>query len=1351
MTFPASFQQEGVWFHALSNGSTSYWNFTEHKSCNESINLDALKKSLYMVVQRHSLLKSNFKWHEDKLFQWINDPVEVSTFFEHQKFEGKSESEIDKIVTSKIISEERYEFDFERETLIRFKVLEFNTVNHFVLTISHILTDYVSMQIFWEDLDLLYDTCIHKNPEKPVALGKHYFDYCLEQADFSKTDEHERQKNYWEEKLSDRPLLLELPFYKIKSKATIHYRNIDLPTKLVQDIRVFSFKNRVLYSSVFLLAYFVLLHRYSRKNEIAIGNTINGRRGKKKCYQGVMGLLVNRVVHVQNIQGHGTLLELLNTVNLDLLDSIKNNDITHEEVLRAVNSKNKSDLAPLFNTVFNMLKEDNAISGGPKRFQKTKYDVTHVVGSTQYDMGLTIIDEGEGARVRMDLKCDEVFSPIIDLVLQNYIGILNDCVYNSQIKVKDTNKLAGAERNMLLKEFNATNVNYPAGTTVAELFEKCVDQYPENSALNYKGFSLNYGELDKKSNQLAHYLLAKGVKPEDLVGLCIHRSVEMIIGMLGIIKAGGAFVPIDPSYPRERIDFMLEDTKASVVLSSKSAAGVLQDYTGALILLDAHWESIAKESEARPSLQYDPGHLVYVIYTSGSTGKPKGVLIGQKALLDHVFGLVESANLRASKSFSFFAPLVADAGHALIFSSLLFGGLLHILSDEILHNTTGLNEYFHKNEIDCIKIVPSLWESYESNDAPLLPKKTLIFGGDTLSPGLLALLHKYDYKGTVYNHYGPTETTIGKTIHKVDLRKKYTTVPIGRPFSNTEVYIMDNAQRLLPIGVPGELCIGGAGVTRGYLNRPGLTKEKFVPNPFGTQERNRLYRTGDLVRWLPDGNIEFIGRMDNQVKIRGYRIEPGEIESAVQQSDMVRQCVVVAQDDHNGDKRLVGYVVPEGNFNQKTLIAYLAGQLPDYMIPNLWVPLEKILLTPNGKVDKKALPNIVTREWLDNPYVPPQKEKEKVLADIWRQLLAVERIGIHDNFFALGGNSLIALQFIGRLRHRNYDMDFKTIFKYRTIAKLSEHLIVLPENHKETFDKGASGSKEEERNHPHVHLLNEKQNQPILFVVPGTPGFTYGYGEIAGAFENMFCIYGIQMMGLAEGEKPLSDVKAMAEQHNTWIKQIQPKGPYRFIGHSLGAHVAFEMIRQLEEEGQVVEFFTILDASAMSLKAPGKNVKKDIPAITRQFLEDYNLIKSPSPQWLDSIETNIKTTGEVDACLAVVNLVRNEIQDCEKRGHLLQVLHTILVQSQIEYVPGEKINTRVLVIRAQEKDWNGHNEYLGWEAHCHIIRSVVAPGGHLTMIEDKNAPALVAIIKENLMNIHPTEQVAKMVSRPSKS
>ncbi len=573
--------------------------------------------------------------------------------------------------------------------------------------------------------------------------------------------------------------------------------------------------------------------------------------------------------------------------------------------------------------------------------------------------------------------------------------------------------------------------------TVIDIFSKQARETPGNLAVKFNEIELTYAQLDEISNRLAHYLIKKGVVRGALVPICLHTPLDMVIGIWGILKAGAAYVPIDAEFPAERIRYMINDTSAQIVLSDSHSTSFLAAAEGkSIILADNDWQVIKDCDRGLPDVAVSGNDLAYVIYTSGSTGLPKGVLIEHRSVTDYLSGLFARLPYHTCRSFTLGVSFAADSVITHLFGSVICGGELHLFSKEDYNNVEYIHQYFAANNIDCLKIVPSHWKSLSLNGKELLPKKILMFGGEALYTSMITdILPPTARECILINHYGPTETTVGQLLHEIKDSMPYGhTIPIGKTFTDASVYILDEAGNEVRNGEPGELFIGGTCVARGYLNRPELTTERFVKNNISSDSNSRLYRTGDLVRKLQDGEIEFLGRIDDQVKIRGYRIELGEIEDVLQKAPGVKQCVVLAREGSNGDKRLVGYVVCTAGYEKKAIITYLEEKLPAYMVPQILVPLAELPFFPNGKVDKKALPNPDASTLLGNVYVAPQTETETQVCDIWKEVLSVARVGTEDNFFELGGTSLLALKTVALLKSRHgLHLPVVKLYQYPTV------------------------------------------------------------------------------------------------------------------------------------------------------------------------------------------------------------------------------------------------------------------------------------------------------------------------------
>lgn len=619
-------------------------------------------------------------------------------------------------------------------------------------------------------------------------------------------------------------------------------------------------------------------------------------------------------------------------------------------------------------------------------------------------------------------------------------------------KIDTINILSENEKALLLDDFASSSVEYPRKETILGIFRGHVGRQPDAIALVFENEKLSYAELDRRSTQVAHAITSLGIKPGARVPIFVERGTAFMTGLLGVLKTGCAYVPIDPETPAERLHAILEDTAARVILIGNTQAAnittILPNNENQLQWINIEASLPHPTHAAGHTTPVSPEDLVYVMYTSGSTGKPKGVMVQHSNLLDYLYGLEQVIGISQCKSFAVVSTFAADLGNTVIFGSLFTGGTLHILSKERSGNPSQMLHYFEEHAIDCLKMVPSHWQALCIGDRLLLPRKKIIFGGEALPVEIVKQIQTAGTACQVINHYGPTETTIGKLLHSTEPHIHYANqVPLGKPFSNTTVYVLNEHRGLCPIGVAGELYIGGDGVAKGYLNRDDLTAERFVPDPFHPGENRKLYKTGDRVRWLPDGNIAFLGRTDDQVKIRGYRVEPGEIQALLSQHPAVRQCIVLAKANKAGDKQLVAYIVPTGDFEAATLLQYLQEKLPAYMVPSRLVPLPSLPLTSNGKINRQALPDVVSkRPDLATLYKAPETEYEKKIVALWEALLDLDKVGVNDNFFELGGSSLLAMKTVAKLKERyNYDLPVTKLYQLTTAGRIAEFLESSPE------------------------------------------------------------------------------------------------------------------------------------------------------------------------------------------------------------------------------------------------------------------------------------------------------------------
>ncbi|MEO8109717.1 MAG: amino acid adenylation domain-containing protein [Ginsengibacter sp.] len=975
--------------------------------------------------------------------------------------------------------------------------------------------------------------------------------------------------------------------------APMHRKKFLISKELTQQLQAFVKNEQATLFITLLEVLNVLFYRYNPHDDICIG--IRGASAPLTAEDLPMALF-NGLIHVPNkLRNKRSFIELLNDIKLNVHKSSEysGHSYTYEDELLASKGDLRLTTPSQVTLIVQTLEEDSQIQFGILQLSGEPLTLSSSKPETQFFMKET--QDGIACNIEYNLQIYK--DERIDQMVNHLKELLASILQSPDEEISKHNILTAAERRQLLIAFNDTKTEYPRDKTLVGLFEEQVNANPKKLAVVFENKKLTYDELNKRSNQVAWCLLRNGVKKEQLIPIFIERSVEMLIGLLGILKAGAAYVPVDTEYPADRINYMLEDTAATFIISSKKSHVKLPaSATVNVIEIDNSNDVIKNMPLKNPGVLISSRDMAYVIYTSGSTGKPKGVMVEHQAIADHCFGLIEAAQLKNCTSFALFSPLVFDAGHSIIFTSLLIGAALNILSKELIMDGEKLASYLEENPVDCIKIVPSVWLSYVNNDNVILADKIMIFGGETFSPKIQEHLSKLNYNGIVYNHYGPTEATIGKCIHKVDLHKKYKKVPIGKPFSNTQLYVVDAFGQIVPFGIDGELYISGEGIARGYLNRPELTAEKFIENPFRNlnlpevDEQNntyntsnavhgsRIYKTGDKVKWNADGEIEYLGRIDDQVKINGYRIELGEIENVLLQNKDIKQAAVKLCEDGNNNKILVGYIVPRKSFDKQNTADQLKEKLPDYMIPGMWIELDQLPLTPNGKIDKKTLPLPDFAELLKKKYAPPTDEIEKALVKIWKNLLGAENIGIYDTFFELGGNSIQAVSMFNRVRkHFGKTLPIATIFQAPDISKLAS-IIAQNEN--------ISGLASLVPIQPNGH------NAPLFCIHAGAGNILF-YNDLAKSLGTGQPLYGLRAKGMNGKEHFHQTIEEMATHYIKEIRAFQPKGPYSLAGYCLGGIIAFEMAQQLTKQGQKVNLLALFNSRSPTYLEAAKNLKTE--------------------------------------------------------------------------------------------------------------------------------------------------------------
>ncbi|MBE0546008.1 MAG: amino acid adenylation domain-containing protein [Verrucomicrobia bacterium] len=1066
---PLSFAQERLWFLEQLEPGIAFNNIPLAFRVTGKLNTAALEQALQEIIRRHEPFRTTFTAANGR-------PVALavpSPKFSVQKRDlsglptGEREAEAQRLIAD----EAQRPFDLTRDLLLRATLLRLSPAEHLLLlTTHHLACDGWSLDVFHRELAALYEAFALGRPSPLAALPIAYGDFAAWQRDALRGADFERQLAYWRQQLNGASPALDLPTDRPRPPvqtyrgAAIHFA---LPATLPAELAQLSRKANVTPFMLLLAAFQTLLHRYSGQADILVGSPIAGRARVET--EDLIGFFLNTLVLRGDLSGDPTFHELLRRTRQTALDAYVHQDVPFEKIAEAVQPNRDLSRSPLFQVMFVLQNEPLR----PLELAGLKVSALPAhSGTAKFDLTLSLTETPDGLVGFMEYNRDLFDAATITRMLGNFETLLASVIAHPEQRLLELRLLTANERRQLLVEWNDTRTEFSSDKCIHELFEAQVERTPDSVALVFEDEEITYRDLNRRADAVARELQTMGVGADVRVAICVERSVEMMVGLLGILKAGGAYVPLDPTYPKERLAFMLKDSQAQVLVTQESLQADFKFVSPNLsvLCLDAfnHATRNTQHASNPQSTIRNPqsSDLAYVIYTSGSTGKPKGVMVTHRnvvnffAGMDRVLG-TEPGVWLAVTSISF------DISVLELFWTLTRGckviihrepdpnrsrnGQAHREFKKANGQWRSMSDQILRHGVTHMQCTPSLAGTLllapESHEAMRRLSK-LLLGGESLPSTLVGQLRRV-FSGELLNMYGPTETTIWSATHRVDGTDG--AIPIGRPIANTQIYILDQQLQPVPVGVPGELFIGGEGVARGYLNRPELTAEKFIPHPFASElaaqpsgMSPRLYRTGDLARYRADGTIEFLGRTDSQVKIRGHRIELAEIEAVLARHPDVREAVVIAREVALGDQRLVAYhVAANGHVATATeLREFLKQELPDPMVPAAFVSLDKLPLTPNGKVDRKALPDPEDiRVSLDTAYVAPRTEMEKAIVTIWCALLRVERVGLHDNFFDLGGHSLLVVQVQARLRDSlGMDLPIVRLFQYPTIGALTKFL-----------------------------------------------------------------------------------------------------------------------------------------------------------------------------------------------------------------------------------------------------------------------------------------------------------------------
>ena len=1165
---PLSYAQQRLWFlDQLEPGSPLY-NLHLSLRLKGRLDRESLQKALNIIISRHEALRTVFRMEGDEAYQIILPEYEQELRIRDLAHLPEAEREDES--RRMIVEEARIPFELSESPPLRLYLLRLDEEDHvFFMIIHHIIIDGWSLGVFNQELGQLYNAYCKGEAASLPELPIQYADFSEWQRQRLQDESLDKEIEYWRHKLEDAPPLLELPTDNPRPGVkTINGARISalLPEELTQKLQALCQKEQVTLFMTLLAAYQVLLSRYSGQNDIVVGSPIAGRTQSET--EALIGFFVNSLVLRTNLSGNPSFADLLRRVQETALEAYDHQNIPFEKLVEKLNPERNLSYTPIYQVAFafqNMHINPLSLDG----LDVSTLEIDR--GTATFDLSLFVLNTGQGLKILMEYNTDLFEHVTIERMLGHYQQLLKGIAANPEQPIGMLPLLTHDEEVMMLDEWNRTQADYPREKTLVQLFEQQVVSTPDNIAVSSSERSFTYAQLNERANQLAHQLIEQGVKPGSIIGLCLTRSTEMFVGILGILKAGAAYLPLDPDYPHERLQFMIEDCKVSKIITVEAYQKLVSDFHTKPICIDSGWHEISGYSNKNPDVSIEPGDLCYIIYTSGSTGMPKGVLIEHGNIVHSTIARMQYYPEHVEK-FILLSSFSFDSSVAGIFWTLCQGGTLFLPeqgAEKDLHQIAALIEQERPSHMLCLpSAYGMLLETADS--AQLASLKTMIVAGESCPPALVRKHMEKLPETTLYNEYGPTEGTVWSTVYKIDPnRPPQLAVPIGRPIQNVQAFVLNQDLQPAPIGVTGELHIAGAGLARGYLNNDVYNRTKFIKTSLpGQKNRIRLYKTGDLVRYQKDGNIVFIGRVDSQVKIRGYRIELGEIEAVLTSHPKIKDAAVIAREDRPGDKRLVAYVIQRSGhkLEHSSITSFLEEKLPAYMIPQAYVFLDKFKLTPNGKVDRNSLPSPSEETAsLSRQYVAPTTESEQLLTDIWADVLNLERIGIKDNFFELGGHSLLGVHLLNNVeKATGKRLPIAALFKAPTIEAMATLL-----------------SEQDNK-------LPKRDNQSYV-----SPWNSLVAVKPHGSRTPFFCIHG-RAHSLAQymhDEQPFywlhhgqdarrttyHSVEEIATDHLREIRNVQPHGPYCLGGFSFGGMVAFEVAQQLIKEGEEIELLALFD------------------------------------------------------------------------------------------------------------------------------------------------------------------------------
>ena len=1297
--FPTTFAQQRLWFlEQLQPGGTSYlipWALR----ITGKVNAEALERSLNEIVRRHEILRTTFTWKDGIPVQVVHGSLTVP-FPVHDV----SASPNPMAAAEKLARDEAHKpLNLERGPIIRTQLIRMADEESLLLiTVHHIIFDGGSRRTLVRELAAFYDAYRNGRTVSLPMPKLQYADYAVWQRKQLQGAGLEKRLEYWRKQLEGSPASLDLPTDRPRPAVqTFNGAKLEVvfSKDLVDKLNAFSRSQGATLFMTLLAGFQTLLSRYSNQDDITVGTPIANRNRAE--LEDMIGFFANTLVMRTKFAEGATFRDVLAQVKETTLGAYDHQDLPFEKLVEELHPERNLGQNPLFQVMFsllNLVRPEFELADLKLRF----LDLGEAVA--KFDLAMFLTDGPSGIEGRIEYNTDLFDKSTIERMIEHYRVLLDAAAGAPDTPISHLQLLDQKERSQILVEWNATQTNYPRQVPMHRLFEQQAERTPKAIAVVMGDEQISYRALNERANQLANYLVQRGVGTETPVGIFLERSINMVVALLATLKAGGAYIPLDPAYPTDRIAFILEDANMPVLITQESLLNLLPPTKATVIDLDVAQGEIAREKRDSGARDVTAENLAYVLYTSGSTGKPKGVQITHRNLVNFLLSVQKEPGLQAKDTLLAVTTLSFDIAGLELYLPLVSGAKIVLASRNDASDGRRLLDLMKRRKPTVMQATPATWRMLIDAGWEGTRELKILCGGEALPGDLAAQL--LPRCAQLWNMYGPTETTIWSSVYRVT--SAMATAPIGKPMANTTFYVLDSAMQPVPIGVGGELYIGGEGVARGYFKRPELTAQKFVADPFDQREGARLYRTGDLARFLTDGNVQYLGRTDFQVKVRGFRIELGEIETVLAQHPSVAQAVVAAREDSPGNKRLVGYIVPKAG--QHLTIgearAHLKQSLPDYMLPSAIMELEALPLTPNGKVDRKALPKPEYQPASSACAVPPRDEVEEKILKIWQEVLLTTSIGVTDNFFELGGHSLLAVRLVDEIRKRTgVEIPLTALFQGATIEHLAK--IVRGDT---TISQAVA------------HQIQGGDSRPAFFAAVLAGVNSLGYVPLSKYLGPDQPFYTLQTPG--EGprahQRPYSqqEYEQHAGEYVRAMRAVQPNGPYYIGGTCEGARLAFEMARILESQGQKVGLLAVIDTWVL------ENTQN------RRLWKLYYYSVRVRQVWQQSWKDRLAW-----AWRAVGNQLRHRLhlKSAPKKSDWVEV-----------YFPGDdfvpsQIQSKITIFKIPKQPFYYHHDpLLGWASRtkASVETQVIPHGRHRLLLNEPYVRELAAALGATLNKLN---------------